>query len=155
MEQALTLKPIVNYRKLRHLIGDAVSNKLIDKFIVYGYDEEGGFSACVEANTATATSPAFEKFVKRLNNIHPKSGTFYTINDTQRCQIQPAIAAAAVKMKPVPLAITYHCVTRTINAQDFCYKYACTANCNSFPTNYTYNSKGAGACPNNPPSNCP
>jgi hypothetical protein len=37
------------YRKLRSLIGNAVGNGVIDKFVIYGYGREGGFSGCVEA----------------------------------------------------------------------------------------------------------
>jgi hypothetical protein len=36
------------YKKLRKTIGDAVTNEVIDKFVIYGYGKEGGFSGCIE-----------------------------------------------------------------------------------------------------------
>lgn len=76
-----------SYKKVRKAIGDAVTNDVIDKFVIYGYGKEGGFSGCVEArNLGDAPSRAFEKFVKQLSTIKPpKKTTFYSINRIETC----------------------------------------------------------------------
>lgn len=76
-----------SYKKVRKAIGDAVTNDVIDKFVIYGYGKEGGFSGCVEArHLGDAPSNAFEKFVKQLNTIKPpKKTTFYSINRIETC----------------------------------------------------------------------
>lgn len=76
-----------SYKKVRKAIGDAVTNDVIDKFVIYGYGKEGGFSGCVEArNLGNPPSNAFEKFVKQLNAIKPpKKTTFYSVNRLETC----------------------------------------------------------------------
>jgi hypothetical protein len=37
------------YATVRQVIGHALADGVIDKFVVYGYGIEGGFSACAEA----------------------------------------------------------------------------------------------------------
>ncbi len=75
------------YKKVRRLIGNAVADSVIDKFIVLGYGREGGFSACVEDRpTNQPTSPAFEKFVRQLKNVKPDpSTTAYNVNRVATC----------------------------------------------------------------------
>jgi hypothetical protein len=77
----------VAYKKLRLLIGNAVANSVIDKFLIYGYGREGGFSACVEDRPSSQPpSKAFERFVKQLNGIKPDTNTsFYSINRLLAC----------------------------------------------------------------------
>lgn len=90
------------YRKLRAVIGNAVSNNVIDKFVIYGYGKEGGFSACVEDRPGSAApGSAFENLVKKLNAITPKTGTIYSINRIQTC---PALPLAANKPATVQVA---------------------------------------------------
>lgn len=84
----------VAYKQLRRVIGNAVANSVIDKFVIYGYGHEGGFSACVEDRPSDQPpSKAFEKFVKQLNGIKPDPSTsFYSINRVLTCPpltIQP------------------------------------------------------------------
>ena len=77
----------IAYKKLRHLIGNAIANSVIDKFLIYGYGREGGFSACVEDRPSSQPpSEAFEKFVKQLNGIKPDpSSSFYSVNRLLTC----------------------------------------------------------------------
>lgn len=77
----------VAYKKLRHLIGIAIANSVIDKFIILGYGIEGGFSACVEDRPSNqAPSKAFERFVRQLKAIRPNPDTtFYTITRLATC----------------------------------------------------------------------
>ena len=85
---------VVAYKQLRRLIGNAVANSVIDKFVIYGYGREGGFFACVEDRPSNQPpSKAFEKFVKQLNSIKPDLSTsFYSISRVLTCSplaIQP------------------------------------------------------------------
>jgi hypothetical protein len=75
------------YKKVRQLIGKAVTDSVIDKFVVLGYGREGGFSACVEGKPSNqAPSKDFEKFVKQLNNVKPNpSTTAYNLNRIATC----------------------------------------------------------------------
>lgn len=88
-----------SYKKVRKTIGDAVTNDVIDKFVIYGYAKEGGFSACVEARpSSNPPSAAFEKFVKQLNAIKPpRKTTGYGINRVQTC---PALPATDTSIRP-------------------------------------------------------
>jgi len=92
-----------SYKRVRKAIGDAVTNDVIDKFVIYGYGKEGGFSGCVEArNLGESPSKAFEKFVKQLNAIKPpKKTTFYSINRLETC---PSLTPQANKPKTVFVA---------------------------------------------------
>ena len=88
-----------SYKKVRKAIGDAVTNDVIDKFVIYGYAKEGGFSACVEDRpSSNPPSAAFEKFVKQLNAIKPpRKTTGYSINRVQTC---PALPVTDTSIKP-------------------------------------------------------
>lgn len=80
------------YRKLRRLIGNAVENNVIDKFVIYGYGSEGGFSACVEDKPALEPQPpsqAFENTVKKLLAIQPQPGVIYSVNRIKTCLALP------------------------------------------------------------------
>lgn len=135
------------YRKLRHIIGDAVAKNVIDKFVVYNYGIEGGFSGCVQASP-TATIAAFEKFTQRLSTLHPKPGTTYTYTPTTDC-INTATAAAKAATK-------YLCFTYDQGGSDVCRQFKCTSNCGNFPKNWKPSgTQWQGACPNSPPSDCP
>jgi len=84
----------VAYKKLRQLLGNAIAASVIDKFVIYGYGREGGFSACVEDRPSTQPpSKAFEKLVKQLNGIKPNPSTsFYSVNRLLTCP--PLLAAS-------------------------------------------------------------
>jgi hypothetical protein len=75
------------YKKLRKTIGDAVTNEVIDKFVIYGYAKEGGFSGCIEGRSLTASpSKNFETLVKRLTAIKPnRKTTAYNMNRVKTC----------------------------------------------------------------------
>jgi hypothetical protein len=88
------------YRKLRSLIGNAVGNSVIDKFVIYGYGREGGFSGCVEDRpNGAAPSPTFEKFVKKLNAIHPNPDTSYSVDRVKTCPALPVVADKPATVK--------------------------------------------------------
>lgn len=84
------------YKKLRKAIGDAVTNEVIDKFVIYGYAKEGGFSGCIEDRpSAAAPSRTFEALVKQLTAIKPnRKTTAYSINRVKTC---PALVAEVEK----------------------------------------------------------
>ena len=85
------------YKKLRKTIGDAVTNEVIDKFVIYGYGKEGGFSGCIEGRHLLTVEPSknFEKLVKQLTAIKPnRKTTAYSINRVKTC---PALVAEVEK----------------------------------------------------------
>jgi hypothetical protein len=84
------------YKKLRKTIGDAVTNEVIDKFVIYGYAKEGGFSGCIEDRPLTASpSKNFEMLVKQLTAIKPnRKTTAYSINRVKTC---PALVVEVEK----------------------------------------------------------
>jgi hypothetical protein len=85
------------YKKLRKTIGDAVTNEVIDKFVIYGYGKEGGFSGCIEDRPLLTVEPSknFEKLVKQLTAIKPnRKTTAYSINRVKTC---PALVAEVEK----------------------------------------------------------
>ncbi|MFZ2727619.1 MAG: hypothetical protein WAX77_15305 [Methylococcaceae bacterium] len=77
----------VAYKTLRQLIGKAVANNVIDKFIVLGYGREGGFSACVEDRPSTQPpSKTFERFVKQISALaYNPNTTFYSVTRLTTC----------------------------------------------------------------------
>jgi hypothetical protein len=85
---------VAAYKKVRHLIGNAVANGVVDKFIVLGYGQQGGFSACIEDKISNqpmgkffeSSNKAFEKFVWQLRNVKPNpKTTSYNINWVASC----------------------------------------------------------------------
>jgi hypothetical protein len=90
------------YLNLRKVIGNAITNSIIDKFVIYGYGIEGGFSGCVEDRPSSAIpSTAFNQFLTQLNAIHPKSGTTYSLHRIKTC---PALPVMAIKPATVQVA---------------------------------------------------
>lgn len=73
------------FHTVRQVIGHAIGNGLIDRFMVLAYGIEGGFAACVKA--APYTKPqAFSAFVRQLHSIIPNPATTaYTVTLTSRC----------------------------------------------------------------------
>ena len=71
------------FETVKQVIGHAVGNGIVDKFIVYGYGIEGGFSACVQASGRTK---GFGLFVKQLRAIKPNPETTgYSLNVVDFC----------------------------------------------------------------------
>jgi hypothetical protein len=74
------------YQKVRRVIGNAIAKGVIDKFIVYGYGIEGGFSACAEAAAPHGQVKKLGAFVRRLRSIHPNpETTAYSMKLVESC----------------------------------------------------------------------
>jgi hypothetical protein len=101
------------FNKLRTLIANAVKTNVADKFIVYGYNLQGGFSGCVEAKQENATPKAFEKFVKQLSAIRPEAGTTYSLYQIKNCL---ALADSTKKPKTLQIAKLAGSVSCTLNS---------------------------------------
>ncbi|MFN6476376.1 hypothetical protein [Nostoc sp. DedQUE07] len=79
-------------RTVRQVIGSAVGNSTVDKFIVYSprtgsIPIEGGLSACAEAGFGISNT-TFNAFVQQLRSINPKPGTFYNLELTASCKLK-------------------------------------------------------------------
>jgi hypothetical protein len=81
----------------RKVIGKAIISSTVDTFIVYSpkvggpTPREGGLSACAEGGFS-ATPNSFNSFNKQLHSIHPKTGTFLTLELVANCKpIEPLI----------------------------------------------------------------
>ncbi|MDZ8085513.1 MAG: hypothetical protein RMY16_07940 [Nostoc sp. DedQUE12b] len=78
---------------IRQVIGSAVGNSTVDKFIVYSPKAgspipiEGGLSACAEAGFGISNT-TFNAFIQQLRSINPKSGTFYNLELTASCKLK-------------------------------------------------------------------
>ncbi len=71
------------FESVQQLIGHAVGEGVVDKFIVKGYGIEGGFSACVQASARTK---GFGSFVRQLRSITPNPNTTaYSLNPVAAC----------------------------------------------------------------------
>jgi len=72
------------FTTVRQVIGAAVANGVIDKFVVYGYGFEGGFTACAQARPK---SKGFPSFVRQLRSIAPRpETTAYNVRLTATCE---------------------------------------------------------------------
>ena len=81
---------------VQQVIGQAVTDGVINKYIVTGVGIEGGFSACAEAS---ADSKGFNDFIKQLRTIKPNPKTsFYAINKVAGCTEQMTFCTQDVKM---------------------------------------------------------
>lgn len=72
-------------RQFRKAIGSAVTRNIVDKFMIYGYGIEGGFSGCVETSPNVFPAKAFARLIKELRDIHPKAGTVVSIKRVRDC----------------------------------------------------------------------
>ncbi|MDZ7953050.1 hypothetical protein [Nostoc sp. DedQUE09] len=77
---------------IRQVIGSAVGNSTVDKFVVYSprvgsIPIEGGLSACAEAGFGISNT-TFNAFIQQLRSINPKSGTFYNLELTASCKLK-------------------------------------------------------------------
>lgn len=82
---------------VRQVIGHAVADGIIDKFIVNGHGIEGGFSACAEASPQTKD---FVFFVRQLRSIVPNKTTAYSINPVANCSGDVTYCTQDVKLCP-------------------------------------------------------
>lgn len=72
---------------VRQVIGHAVANGVIEKFIVLGHGVEGGFSACAEAAPAGQTEN-LNAVINQLNAIKPNpQTTAYSVTPIESCAI--------------------------------------------------------------------
>jgi len=70
---------------VRQVIGHAIANGVIDKFIVLGHGVEGGFSACAEAAPAGQVEN-LNAVINQLNTIRPNpQTTAYSVTPVERC----------------------------------------------------------------------
>ena len=86
------------FKTVQDVIGRAVANGVIDKFIVKGYAIEGGFFACVQASPGTK---AFGSFVRQLRSIVPNPETTgYSLHQVAACTDNVAICTQEAKQCP-------------------------------------------------------
>lgn len=70
---------------VRQVIGHAVADGVLDKFVVSGHGVEGGFSACAEATTFGQIED-FDAFINQLRTIRPNpQTTAYSVIPTESC----------------------------------------------------------------------
>lgn len=80
------------YTKLSQTIGNNVSSNVIDKFLIYGYGYQAGFSGCVEAAPGLVPGIDFTKLLNDLNAIQPKADTVYSVKRILTCpNLLPAL----------------------------------------------------------------
>jgi hypothetical protein len=76
----------VAFAQVRLLIGGAVTQGTIEKFIVHGYGFEGGFSSCIEANSRSTNPRSFDALVSLLRAIRPNpTTTAYSVTPIASC----------------------------------------------------------------------
>ncbi|MGZ4996578.1 MAG: hypothetical protein ACXV8P_08090 [Methylobacter sp.] len=70
---------------VRQVIGHAVANGVIERFIVLGHGVEGGFSACAEA-APTGQVENLNAVINQLNTIRPNpQTTAYSVTPVEAC----------------------------------------------------------------------
>lgn len=73
------------FETVRQVIGHAVADGVLDKFVVSGHGVEGGFSACAEATTF-GQAENFDAFIRQLRTIHPNTQTTaYSVEPAESC----------------------------------------------------------------------
>ncbi|MDD5276450.1 MAG: hypothetical protein PHR16_10265 [Methylovulum sp.] len=83
---------------VRQVIGHAVANGVVDKFIVNNYGVEGGFSACAQTSARTK---GFVAFVQQLHTIVPNPNTtFYSVRLATACTENVTFCAQDVYQCP-------------------------------------------------------
>jgi len=88
------------YQTVRQVIGHALANGVIDKFVVYGYGVEGGFSACAEA-APSGQVENLNAVINQLNTIRPNpQTTAYSVNPAASCTIEPIFCTQDAKLCP-------------------------------------------------------
>jgi len=70
---------------VRQVIGHAVANGVVERFIVLGHGVEGGFSACAEA-APTGQVENLNAVINQLNTIRPNpQTTAYSVTPVEAC----------------------------------------------------------------------
>jgi hypothetical protein len=88
------------YHTVRQVIGHAVANGVLDKFVVYGYGVEGGFSSCVEASPNSQVEN-LKGVVRQLLSIHPNpQTTAYSVQLAESCNLEQAVCTLDAKLCP-------------------------------------------------------
>lgn len=86
------------FETVQQVIGHAVADGIVDKFIVHGYGIEGGFSACVQASPRTR---GFGAFVRQLRTIVPNPlTTAYSLHPVLACTEEVTVCTQEVKQCP-------------------------------------------------------
>jgi hypothetical protein len=82
---------------VRQVIGHAVADGVLDKFVVSGHGVEGGFSACAEASTF-GQPEEFDAFVRQLHTIRPDpQTTAYSVQPAESCAIDVGVCTLDVR----------------------------------------------------------
>lgn len=78
------------YQTVRQTIGYALGSGLIDTFVVYGYGDEGGFSACAEVAAFNAQGTGLRQLASQLRSIRPNpKTTTYSVKLAASCATPP------------------------------------------------------------------
>jgi hypothetical protein len=86
------------YATVRQVIGHAVADGVIDKFVVYSYGIEGGFSACAEAASVHGQVEDIDDFVRQLHTIRPNpQTTAYSVEPVESCAIDVGVCTLDVR----------------------------------------------------------
>jgi hypothetical protein len=74
------------YYQVRRIVGDSVADGTVDKFVVYNYGIEGGFSACVELGRSMPDSQ-LQPLLDRFKDIQPDTRTTsYKVEAADKCK---------------------------------------------------------------------
>jgi hypothetical protein len=88
------------YATVRQVIGHAVADGVIDKFVVYGYGVEGGFSACAEA-PIYVQAESLKEVVRQLHTISPNpQTTAYSLQLVKSCTTEVSFCTLDAKQCP-------------------------------------------------------
>lgn len=88
------------YETVRQVIGHAVADGVIDKFVVYGYGVEGGFSGCIEA-APQGQEENLDAVIRQLNTINPDpQTTAYSVVPTESCTTEVIFCTQDAKLCP-------------------------------------------------------
>lgn len=72
-------------RRLRILIGSAISKGIVDKFLIHGYRQNGGFSGCLQASQSVSADQ-FQSLLEALQSLpYNKKTTTYAVTPIQAC----------------------------------------------------------------------
>jgi hypothetical protein len=86
------------FETVQQVIGHAVANGIVEKFIVRGYGIEGGFSACAQASSKTK---GFAAFIKQLKAITPNPDTTaYSLDPVASCIEEVVFCTQDAKLCP-------------------------------------------------------
>jgi hypothetical protein len=96
--------------KARKVVGQAITDNAVDSFIVYSprvggpIFREGGISACAEAGFSASTKQ-WDNFVKQLQRVHAKQGTYVNITPVVNCNPVEPLACGGITGKQCPAGL--------------------------------------------------